>query len=82
MMAACRLQELINARAGEANWASATVQIGRMIEVIRTFIPAERWPEVQASLRGDPSIQRQQQSSPVAAVRMVAIDDSPDEDGY
>jgi hypothetical protein len=57
------------------------VEIGRIIEVVRTFIPSERWPEVQAALRGHASIQPQQQSPPVGGVRMVAIDDTPDEDG-
>ncbi len=44
----------------------------RGADVVRTFIPAERWPEVQAALRGEP---RRQQSAPVEGVRMVAIDD-------
>jgi hypothetical protein len=82
LRAAEKLQALIDARAGEADMASMRVEIGRIIEVVRTFIPSERWPEVQAALRGDASIQRQQQSSPVGGVRMVAIDDTPDQDGY
>jgi hypothetical protein len=82
LRAAEKLQALIDARAGEADMASMRVEIGRIIEVVRTFIPSERWPEVQAALRGDTSIQRQQQSSPVGGVRMVAIDDTPDQDGY
>jgi len=36
---------------------------------------------LQGLLRGDASIQRQQQSSPVEGLRMVAIDDTPDQDG-
>ena len=82
LRAAEKLQALIDARAGEADMAAILANVGRIIEVVRTFIPSERWPEVQAALRGDASIQRQQQSSPVGGVRMVAIDDTPDEDGY
>ena len=81
MLAACRLQELIDSREGEPDIVGMRVEMGRIIEVVRTFIPSERWPEVQAALRGDASIQRQQQSSPVEGLRMVAIDDTPDQDG-
>ena len=81
MEAAVKLAEaLIDAQAGEADMASMRVEMGRVIEVVRTFIPSERWPEVQAALRGETPI-RQQQSSPVNSVRIVAIDDTPDEDG-
>jgi hypothetical protein len=41
--------------------------------------PSERWPEVQAALRGETPVS-QQTSQAVEGVRMVAIDDSPDED--
>jgi hypothetical protein len=82
LRAAEKLQALIDARAGEADVASLRVQVGRIIEVVRTFIPSERWPEVQAALRGDPSLQRQQRSSPAQGVRIVAIDDNSDQEGY
>jgi hypothetical protein len=82
LRAAEKLQALVDTRAGGADMASLRVQVGRIIEVVRTFIPRERWPEVQAALRGDPSLQRQQQSSPAQGVRMVAIDDTPDQDEY
>ncbi|MGO8771981.1 MAG: hypothetical protein ACLQIK_00135 [Mycobacterium sp.] len=82
LRAAEKLQALIDARAAGADMADVLAQMGRIIEVVRTFIPSERWPEVQAALRGDTSMQRQQRSSPVEGVRMVAIDDTPDEDGY
>src|SRR6478736_1787125 len=52
---------------------------GPVIEVVRTFIPAERWPQVQAALRGEAPTRRQQPQV-VDRVRMVEIDDS-DEDG-
>ena len=65
MLAAGRLQALIDSRAGDADMAGIMAEMGRVIEVVRTFIPSQRWPEVQAALRGDASKQRQQQSSPV-----------------
>jgi hypothetical protein len=80
LRAAEKLQALIDARAGEADIAGIRVEVGRVIEVVRTFIPSERWPEVQAALCGETPI-RQQQSSPVNSVRIVAIDDTPEEDG-
>ena len=52
--------------------------MGRVIEVVRTFIPAERWPEVQAALRGETHVS-QETSQAVQGVRMVKIDDTPDE---
>ena len=33
--------------------ARLLADMGRIIEVVRTFIPAERWPDVQAALRGE-----------------------------
>jgi hypothetical protein len=80
LRAAEKLQSLIDARAGEADIASMRVEIGRIIEVVRTFIPSQKWPEVQAAVRGDTHI-RQQQAKPVEGIRIVHIDDMPDEDG-
>jgi hypothetical protein len=82
LRAAEKLQALIDARVSQADMVGMRAEMGRIIEVVRTFIPSERWPEVQAALRGDASIQRQQQSCPVGGVRMVAINDTPDQDGY
>jgi hypothetical protein len=80
LRAAEKLQALIDARAGQADTARMRAEMGRVIEVVRTFIPAERWPEVQAALRGEAPIS-QQTSQAVEGVRMVDIDDTPDEDG-
>ena len=54
--------------------------MGRIIEVVRTVIPAERWPDVQAALRGEAPAS-QQTSQAVEGVRMVPIDGASDEDG-
>ena len=80
LWAAEKLQALIDARAGQADTARMRAEMGRVIEVVRTFIPAERWPDVQAALRGEIPISAQT-SQPVNRVRMVDIDDTPDEDG-
>jgi len=49
------------------------------LKLVRTFIPAERWPDVQAALRGEAPVS--QQTSQEERVRMVDIDDTSDEDG-
>jgi hypothetical protein len=60
--------------------AQMMAQMGRIIEVVRTFIPSERWPDVQAALRGETPVSHQT-SQAVEGARMVDIDDAPDEDG-
>lgn len=80
LRAAEKLQALIDARAGDADMAGIMVQMNRIIETVRTFVPQEGWPEVQAALRGEAPI-RQQQAKPVEGVRMVHIDDAPDSEG-
>jgi hypothetical protein len=81
MLAACRLQELIDSREGQPDIIGMRVEMGRIIEVVRTFIPPERWPEVQAALRGDAPI-RKPEAQGVEGIQMVDRDDEPDEDGY
>jgi hypothetical protein len=82
MLAACRLQELIDSREGQPDIIGMRVEMGRIIEVVRTFIPSERWPEVQAALRGEAPI-RKPEAQKVGGIRMVEIDDDgSDEDGY
>ncbi|MGO8937483.1 MAG: hypothetical protein ACLQLO_10255 [Mycobacterium sp.] len=80
LRAAEKLQALIDARAAGADMAGVLAKMGRVIEVVRTFIPSDRWPEVQAALRADTPI-RPQQSEPLEGIHMVQIDDMPDEDG-
>jgi hypothetical protein len=33
-------------------------EMGRIIEVVRSFIPSERWPDVQAALRAETPVRR------------------------
>src|SRR6476659_6975395 len=46
----------------------------------RRIVPAERWSDVHAALRGQASVS-QQKSQAVEGLRVVPIDDTPDEDG-
>jgi hypothetical protein len=80
LRAAEKLQALVDARAGQADMAGMRAEMARIIEVVRTFIPSERWPDVQAALRGETPVS-QQTSQAVERVRMVKIDDAPDDDG-
>ena len=81
MVAACRLQEMIDSHADQADWASTRAEMGRIVEVVRTFIPSERWPEVQAALRGEAPT-RNPEAQELDGIRMVEVDDGSDEDGY
>jgi hypothetical protein len=76
--AALKLAEALRKGEGAYERAQMMAEMGRIIEVVRTFIPAERWPDVQAALRGETPIS--QTSQAVQGVRMVPIDDTPDED--
>lgn len=58
VLAACRLQEMIDSHADQADWASTQAEMGRIVKVVRTFIPSERWPEVQAAVRGEAPIRK------------------------
>jgi hypothetical protein len=77
MEAALKLNEIARKDEGAMDRARMLADMGRIIEVVRTFIPSERWPDVQAALRGEtPASQQTSQ-----AVEGVRIDDTPDEDG-
>jgi hypothetical protein len=80
MEAALKLNEIARKDEGAIDRARLLADMGRIIEVVRTFIPAERWPDVQAALRGETPVS-QQTSHAGEGVRMVDIDDAPDEDG-
>ena len=80
MEAALKLNEIARKDEGAMDRARILADMGRIIEVVRTFIPSERWPDVQAALRGETPVSAQT-SQPVEGVRMVDIDDTPDEDG-
>jgi hypothetical protein len=77
MEAALKLNEIARKDEGAMDRARILADMGRIIEVVRTFIPAERWPELQAAVRGETRVSRQT-SQAVEGVRMVPIDDSRD----
>jgi hypothetical protein len=79
MDAALKLNEITRKDEGAMDRARTLADMGRIIEVVRTFIPAERWPEVQAALRGETPVSAQTAQA-VQGVRMVDIDDASDED--
>src|SRR6478735_4590839 len=78
MEAALKLNEIARKDEGAIDRARMLADMGRIIEVVRTFIPSERWPDVQAALRGETPVPAQT-SQQVNGVRMVAIDDTADE---
>lgn len=82
LRAAEKLQALIDAHAAGADMATILADVGRIIEVVRSYIPAERWPEVQAALGAGTFTQRQHEPPLVEGIRMVSIDDTPDENNY
>src|SRR6476661_9363629 len=53
MEAALKLNEIARKDEGAIDRARMLAVMGRIIEVVRTFIPSERWPDVQAALRGE-----------------------------
>jgi len=79
MEAALKLNEIARKDEGAMDRARMLADMGRIIEVVRTFIPAERWPEVQAALRGETPVSAHTAQA-VQGVRMVDIDDASDED--
>ena len=80
MEAALKLNEIARKDEGAIDRARMLADMGHIIDVVRTFIPAERWPDVQAALRGETPVSHQT-SQAVEGVRLVDIDDVSDEDG-
>jgi len=79
MEAALKLHEIARKDDGALDRTRILADMGRIIEVVRTFIPSEQWPDVQAALRGETPVS-QPTSPAVDGVRMVAIDDTSDEE--
>ena len=53
MLAAGRLQALVESRAGETSLAEIIVKMNRVIEAVRSTVPPELWPEIRRRLEGD-----------------------------
>jgi hypothetical protein len=83
MEAALKLAEALRKEEGAYERAQMLADMGRIIEVVRTFVPPEKWPEVQAKLRGEPPPTSQTASARVPQaqpVRVVSISDRDDEE--
>ncbi len=52
MVAAARLQALIESRAGGTSIADLRVQMGRIIDAIHSTVPEELWPEILRKIDG------------------------------
>ena len=50
MLAAGRLQALVESRAGETSLAEVIVKMNRVIEAVRSTVPPELWPEIRRQL--------------------------------
>jgi hypothetical protein len=71
MIAAGRLQALIESRAGGTRIADLMVQMGRIIDAIHSAVPEELWPEILRKIDG-----------PVAAdTRADEFEDGDDAEG-
>lgn len=81
MAAACRLQEMIDSHTDQHDWAKAQAEMGRIVEVVREFVPAERWPALKAALRRDKDLDALAERD-ADEIEMVDIDDGFDEDGF
>ena len=54
MEAALKLAEALRKDEGEYDKARMLAEISRIIDAVKEFIPRDKWPELQAKLRGEP----------------------------
>jgi hypothetical protein len=82
MDAALKLNEELRKGEGEYDKVHMMAEMSRVISAVKEFIPRERWPELQAKLRGEPPPSRT--TSALAAegppIRVIAINDRDDEE--
>ncbi|MGO9156405.1 hypothetical protein, partial [Mycobacterium sp.] len=53
MIAAGRLQALIESRASGTSMAEMLVQIGRIVDAVKTTVPESMWPEIVRKMKGE-----------------------------
>lgn len=53
MMAAGRLQALIDSRAGQPDIVDMLVQINRIINAVKSTVPESMWPEIARKIKGE-----------------------------
>lgn len=83
MEAAVKLAEELRKDAGFYDKVHLMAEMGRIIDAVKEFIPREKWPELQAKLRGEAPRPSQTTSARVPQappIQLVPISDQ-DEDG-
>jgi hypothetical protein len=82
--ASVKLAEMQRKGEGEYDKARMVAEMGRVISTVREMVPKDRWPELQAKLRGEtlPSASSDEagQGPESSPVRIVSISDSDDDD--
>jgi len=53
LVAAGRLQAILDSRAGQPDMAHMMVKLNRVIEAVRSMVPESSWPELLRRLEGD-----------------------------
>jgi hypothetical protein len=83
MEAALKLAEALRQAEGEYDTVHMMAEMSRIIDAVHEFVPRDKWPELQAKLRGQPSPPPQTTSARVpqaSSIRMVSIRDLDEED--
>jgi hypothetical protein len=76
--AAVKLHDIESADEGLLDRAKMLVELGRVIELVQSFVPKEKWPALQAALRGDLTAVESTMTPKTTTIRMVEIDDASD----
>lgn len=83
MEAALKLAEALRQAEGEYDIVRLRAEMGQIVEAMREFVPQEKWPELQAKLRGEPPPPSDTTSSRVpqaSSIWMVPIRDRDEEE--
>jgi hypothetical protein len=83
MDAALKLAEALRKHDGEYDTVHMRAEMGRIIDAVKEFIPQEKWPELQAKLRGQPPPPSQTTSARVPQappIRVIPISDRDEEE--
>jgi hypothetical protein len=83
MEAALKLHEALRKEEGEYDKAHMLAEMGRIIDAVQEFIPREKWPELQAKLRGEPPPPSQITGARVPQappIRVIPISDRDEEE--
>jgi len=75
--AAFKLDALAARNEDQYDRAQQLAEMGRIVEVVRAFVPNDDWPKVQAVLRGEVELETAQEEQ--AEFEMVNIADEDDE---